>query len=267
MSGKRILSFLAACETRLFGLHRAPAEAGTWLARERHLARIHFAIGLTTSVILGAIGLLVLLALSHARGGLPSVEPRETQLTRAATVPPASVASGPEVQGPAPRSAQRPPDAPIAPAGDTRPAGEIPQRPAGLTGHPPEVSTAPAKAAPTTPAKRPQAAPAPSKSADKPVKPAKQVRNAARVRAPQPPPGDPAPRQPAVPVVAPPPDPVDPVVSSASERPQGLLSLGGPNVKADRPEAEHYWWRKVWWTLPVRGSVSGSVSGGVGSDR
>ena len=84
MSMKQLLAICAAWERRLFGLPALPTCGHTWIARQRAIARIHFAMGVTTSIAVGAIALLVLLTVE--RGSKDAFASTASALTSAERV-------------------------------------------------------------------------------------------------------------------------------------------------------------------------------------
>ena len=66
MRGKLLLAGFADLETSLFGLAAFERQSATWIARQREISRVYFAIGLTSSVLAGSMALLVILALPRA---------------------------------------------------------------------------------------------------------------------------------------------------------------------------------------------------------
>jgi len=105
MRGKLVLALLADLETRLFGLAAFERRSGGWIAQQRQIARVYFAIGLTTSILAGTMTLMIVLAIER-RPDPPasSVAARSQAQPAVATPVDAAQQNGPVHVGPEPSS-------------------------------------------------------------------------------------------------------------------------------------------------------------------
>ncbi|RTL64206.1 MAG: hypothetical protein EKK41_21945 [Hyphomicrobiales bacterium] len=231
MNSKALLSRLERIEVTAFGIDRE-GRGEQWIERERRLLRLYFAMGLTGSGIVGAIGLLVLLAVAAGPGydawfGLQ----RRTDRPRTAWDAPAGPSVSIETTAksdPVVQSDAATPSIELA-------AGNVePLRPPFVR----VISVVPlAQKAPPAPAKP---------AAAKPVFKPQRVEAAA---------AKPVPAPDAVPSVEP---SIAPAPASDSrtvallppsgvERPEGIVNLGGPGRSGAAADEPVTWWRKLWW--------------------
>lgn len=223
MNSRALLSRLERIEVAAFGIDRK-GRGEQWIERERRLLRLYFAMGVTGSGIVGAIGLLVLLAVAAGPGydtwfGLRRKE------DRARTVWDAPVAASPPIVS-AVKSEPVHADGAVPAIARVAVQDEPVQPPfVRVISVVPVAQKAPAAAAKPVgkPVPKPQrveavaARPAPTVASDPPTEPA-------AVTDPQ-----------AIALVP----------ASGIERPDGMINLGGPGrVTAEEPAT---WWRKLWW--------------------
>lgn len=229
--GNRLLAWLAACEANVFGLGEPFAAGETWVARERRLARIYFAIGLTGSGIVGSVGLILLLALAPGRLADKMQwlgSPSDRTLATAVRPEPANVPLRAErllVRAGIDEMRKLP-----TPSIDAM-ASEIGSRSAQRA----EPVVAAVKIVPVI--VNPQ--PVPAKAEPKARKAEAPRRQAPGVKA-NPKTETPSPIAEAAAAEA---------QSTAAVRPEGLLSLGGPG--AEKGGEARPWWRQMWWKLPL----------------
>ncbi len=240
MRGNRLLGWLAACEANIFGLGEPHAAGETWVARERRLARIYFAIGLTGSAIAGSVAMALVLALTPGRLGDKAHWLGWASDDKAAAVARAEPANVPpradRLLARAPLDEMRKPA--VIPADVMAPV--IGVRPAPQ----PEPTVATVKVVPAI--VNPQPAPVPAVAkVDAKARKADAARKQAPVAKPNAKTEVPAPVAETPAINAPPTS----APLTAAVRPDGLLSLGGPGSEKDDPARS--WWRQVWWKLPL----------------
>lgn len=231
MNSKALLTRLERIEVAAFGIDRE-GRGEQWIERERRLLRLYFAMGLTGSGIVGAIGLLVLLAVAAGPGyeawfGTARKEAR----AQTAWDEPASRVRPPDAGPSAKEIAAGRPDAAVEFAAGT---AEPPLRPPFVR----VISVVPVaqKAAP----------PPPAKTVARPIN--KSPRETASGK-PAPAPEASAAVEAAVavaPLLEPEAQTVALLPPPAVERPDGIVNLGGPGRPA-AAEAPATWWRKLWW--------------------